>query len=175
MPNNKFRVGARTFKTVLSVFICLLISHLLIGTNGMYSAMTTFICMLPTYEESKIAGIGRIVATVISFIAGFLVLSFYAMIPDYYNIARIFVVPIVTLVLIVICVSISYERSIILCCTLFIMLGLSETFTVDNLLSYIVVRLIETIIGVLVAIFINKYIYPYNPEKEQLVESEENQ
>lgn len=171
---DKISVGPRSLKTVLAVFICILICFFTTKTNGMYGAMTTFICMLPTYEESKLVGRGRIVATIISFGAGFLVLSLYSIIPGYYTVARLFITPLVTLGLILLCRVINYERSMVLCCTLFIMLSLNESYSRENILESVVVRLIETIIGVVVALLINKYILPYDGgEDEETVQEED--
>lgn len=157
-------VGARTFKTALAVFLCMLISWAIPGMDGINSCISTIICMMPTTMETLKVGMNRILATILACSAGMAVLFFYTFTPDYYYLARVILIPVFVIVLIIFCNAIHRPEAILLCTTVFIVLALGPQMSLPKAVSYSVFRFIETVIGIGVAFFVNGFIHPKRNE-----------
>lgn len=157
-------VGARTFKTALAVFLCMIISWVIPGMDGINSCISTIICMMPTTMETLRVGMNRILATIVACLAGMAVLFFYTFIPDWYYLARILLIPSFVILLIIFCNLIHRQEAILLCCTVFIVLALGPEMSLQGAVNYSVIRFIETVIGIGIAFFVNGFIHPKRTE-----------
>ena len=159
-------LGARTWKTVLAVTICLIVSSLLnyigILSLGFYAAVAALITMQSTIEKSWNVGKDRALGTVVGGILTVILL---------YIQATFFVGNYDTLFAIV-----GIIVSIFLCARMNIPLGISTAaiiilsgfvlYDITVIIPTITLRVLETIFGVVVALCINNLIKPPPPLPE---------
>ncbi len=78
------KVGARIQKTALSVFICIIISHLLGGKSPFYACIAAVICMQDSHENTIKMGKNRMIGTIIGGIAGIFATFIFFTYNNYY-------------------------------------------------------------------------------------------
>ena len=66
------KVGARIQKTALSVFICMIIPHLLNMEYPFYACIAAVICLKDSHENTVKMGVNRMIGTLIGGCAGIL-------------------------------------------------------------------------------------------------------
>ena len=76
MKINCLKVGGRTIKTVVAVFLCLLTGTIRKSDTAFYAAIAAVLCVQRTSKDSFREAFNREVATVIGGIWGMLVLLF---------------------------------------------------------------------------------------------------
>lgn len=76
MKISGLKVGGRTLKTVVAVFLCLLTGIVRKSDTAFYAAIAAVLCVQRTSEDSFREAFNREVATVIGGICGMLVLVF---------------------------------------------------------------------------------------------------
>lgn len=72
MKISGLKVGGRTLKTVVAVFLCLLTGIVMKPDTGFYAAIAAVLCVQRTSEDSFREAFNREVATVIGGICGIL-------------------------------------------------------------------------------------------------------
>ncbi len=162
-------IGQRMIKTAIAVFICLLI-YILRGYRGMViqSTIAAIICMQPYVRDSKKVAVNRIISTVIGGIWGLLYLLLMQMLPvlgsnmlvAYLLMALGVIAVLYTCVLMKLSDNATLSAIVFLCVII--------TFpVVETPLQQTFDRLLDTIIGVCVAVFINMVHLPKtkHPEK----------
>jgi len=77
----KIRVGQRIIKTCISVFLCMVVTHLL-GCNPFYAVITAVLCMQKDLETSKVFSTNRIIGTLAGGVMGLITV----IVRDYLNI-----------------------------------------------------------------------------------------
>ncbi len=158
-------LGARTLKTVFAVSVCLVLSkfanHFGVPSLGFYAATASIITMQSSIELSRSVGIQRSIGTVIGGIIT-IVLLYVQMIyfSGYHD--TIFAI-------------IGTFLTLFTCTRLKIPLGVSTAtvivlsgfvlFNVEVIIPTITLRVLETILGVIIALVINQLIMP--PPKEE--------
>ena len=152
--NIKYRPGLRAIKTAIAVAICIIISNILNRPDAFCSAIATIICMKQTYKETVSSGISRFIGTFLGGIVGYLFLNVSFLIP-YYRWIRVIVIPIALLLVIYILNTTSQRDAISIgCIVVLVIVAHSESGESDALI-YVVDRIFDTIIGVVVATVIN--------------------
>ncbi|WP_312811308.1 aromatic acid exporter family protein [Sedimentibacter sp.] len=148
------RIGMRNIKTSTSVFLCLLLFELLDRENALMACIAAVICMQNTIVDSFRKGTERIIGTIIGGIAGAFVLFLISTF-GYENIL-IFIIPIGVIILIEICVSLGLKNSVVICCVVYLVL-LTSANHVEGYLLYTINRILDTSVGIVIALLINKY------------------
>ncbi|MBF8970753.1 aromatic acid exporter family protein [Streptococcus sp. NLN76] len=148
----KFRLGMRTFKTGLAVFLVLLLFYLW-GWEGMQiAALTAVFSLREDFDQSVHFGMSRIIANSIG--------GFYALL--YFVLERVFPsdplvlllgVPIGVMLTIMTCVATNTGGAIIGGAAAFLIISLSIPYG-DSVL-YVFTRVFETFFGVFIAILVN--------------------
>lgn len=148
-------IGMRNTKTAVSVFICLLIFEIVNRENSFYACIAAVICMQATVDNSLKSGISRIVGTVIG---GFLGVVLFA-IGETYMIEQLFIIliPIGIIILIETCVSLGKKGSVSICCVVYLSIMINHRYEGDYF-WYAVNRVLDTSIGIIVAVIINRYL-----------------
>lgn len=154
------RIGLRTLKTALAVFLCLL----LFPNEPFFACMTSIFCLQNTVEHSYKIGFARAYGTVHGAMVGFVFLFFCKLLWRYSTL------PIVTTLLIYIIISagiiaviytcnlVKRPLSIPLACIVF--LGVTTTHAQTDAIYYALNRIIETFFGLTIGLLVNKYINP---------------
>ena len=143
------KVGYRNLKTALAVFICMVLFELAGDKNPFYACIAAVICMKDTVESTFSMGKNRLIGTLLGGLIGVL----FIFIVD--NI--LFLQSINSLVTAVGVIGAIYVCNIIKkpgAVTILINYDGPASY------SYAIGRSIDTSIGIIIAIFINKYINP---------------
>ncbi|MGG7164200.1 FUSC family protein [Clostridium ihumii] len=149
------RIGMRNMKTGIAVFLCIVISRLLGFKSPFYSCIAAVICMQSTVETSFEVGKNRMIGTAMGTFIG---ICFSYIAPN----SIIFTCMGVSLI-IYICDSLHKNKSISISCIVFI--AIMTNLNDKSPLEYGTFRFIETALGIIIAVLVNKYICPYKEEK----------
>lgn len=148
------RIGMRNIKTSTSVFLCLLLFQIFNRDNALMACIAAVICMQNTVVDSFTKGKERVVGTIIGGIAGAFVL-FIINTFGHENIL-IFIIPIGIIILIEICVSVDMKNSVVICCVVYLGLLTSGKHE-GGYIVYTINRIIDTSLGIVIALLVNKY------------------
>jgi len=148
------KIGMRNIKTSMSVFLCLLFFHIFNRDNAIHACIAAVICMQNTIVDSFKRGRERVIGTIIGGIAGALVL--FIVTTFRHENMLIFIIPLGIVILIEICVSIDMKQSVVICCVVY--LGILITMDYDSgYIMYTFNRVLDTTIGIMIALIVNKY------------------
>ncbi|OAB47899.1 FUSC family protein [Paenibacillus antarcticus] len=143
-------IGMRNIKTAIAILVCLIIANLLQLQYPFYAAIATVISMENSVTNSFAAGKNRVMGTFVGAGAG---LFFATIQPE-----NIWLCAIGSIVAIYICNLLKWNKSIPIAIIVFlaIMLNLQG----DSPLHYSINRIIDTLIGVGVAVMVNYLVFP---------------
>jgi hypothetical protein len=149
-------VGMRNIKTVLAVFICVVVFALMGPEfNPLFAAIAAVLTMGPSIENSIETGWNRILGTIFGGAAGLLGIFAANLIP--YEFAYVVIIPLGIMALIYLCNNFNKAGAIVITCVMF--LSVMTTYPQDTG-SYMMaaLRLLETAFGIIVAFLINRFI-----------------
>lgn len=157
MFTNKLpKIGARNFKTALSIFLCIVILNLLGFESPFYACIAAVICMADSCENSIKMGKNRMIGTIVGGAFGTLatiILSKYDT-----NVLRTLIICSFTILTIYVCTILKKPGSVsIACIVLLANLLLNRDYS--NYI-YTLSRIVETFIGIVIAVGVNIYIMP---------------
>lgn len=145
------KIGMRNLKTAIAVFICIIITRVLnIADSPFYACIAAVICMQSSVFQTFKAGKNRMIGTFIGAFLGFL----FALI----NPGNALLTAVGIIVVIYICDLMKYNKSVSIACIVFIaiMVNLKD----QTPFYYSIYRLIETLIGIIIALLVNYFICP---------------
>lgn len=148
----KFRLGMRTFKTGLSVFLVLLCFHWF-GWDGMQiAALTAIFSLREDFNQSVHFGMSRVIA---NSIGGFYALFYFVLERAFPGNSWVLLlgVPIGVMLTIMTCVATNTGGAIIGGSAAFLIISLS--IPSGESVLYVFTRVLETFFGVFVAILVN--------------------
>lgn len=158
------RIGMRIIKSSSAVFICSFMSFLRTflpipipesGLNGMvfYSSVAAIICIQPQISNSFKAAKDRTIGTLVGGVYGLILLFVFSVMPNPHDLLRYFVISVAIIPLIRFLVAVKYTRTTLLTCTVFlsIAINLSQSLPVVAATN----RMLDTILGILVALCVN--------------------
>lgn len=157
MKISGLKVGGRTLKTVVAVFLCLLTGIVRKSDTAFYAAIAAVLCVQRTSEDSFREAFNREVATVIGGICGMLVLVFERNIYCVtYEVLRCLLLSVLLIPIINLSVLIKQEKGTFLMCVVF--LSITVTHGNDgNPLAFGMARIIDTTVGIVIALVINQF------------------
>lgn len=160
MKLNVHRIGLRNIKTALAVTICMVIFQVIGRENAFYACIAAVICMKDTVSSSFSMGKNRLIGTIIGALFGLCIIYIMIKLPFlyYYN---AFVTGIGIVFVIYTCNLFSKPGSVTIACI--VLIGIMINYSGPQSYAYAVGRSIDTAIGIIVAILINKY---FNPPEE---------
>lgn len=154
--NKEYRIGLRAVKTAIAVFVCAIISTIFTHEEDIFcSCIAAVVCMQPTCEQTLQAGANRFIGTVIGAIVGYVSLELCYMMPCY-HLVRILALPLGILAVIYICNFINRKTSVRIGCIVVIVLLARSGVRIGNTLYYVIQRACDTLVGVAVAMVVNK-------------------
>ena len=142
------KVGGRNIKTAISVFICISIFQLLNSPYPFYVCIAAVICMQKSVHNSFVIGKNRMIGTVIGGFIG------YILFVSMGNSALVCGLGII--LVIYSCNLFNQDGSVAISCIVFIAIMTNLKGIPAHI--YAVNRVIDTFIGILVSIFINRFI-----------------
>ncbi len=149
------KIGMRNIKTALSVFICLLFFEAINRDNALFACIAAVICVQNTIVDSVKIGISRIIGTMLGGLSAALVLF---IVNAYFDEkVLIFIIPLGIIILIQICVSINMKQAVAICCVVYMVVVISKNHE-DGYMYYTINRVLDTSLGIIIALFVNKYV-----------------
>ncbi|MBQ1422951.1 MAG: FUSC family protein [Lachnospiraceae bacterium] len=163
-------IGQRLIKTAVAVFLCLVI-YILRGYQGMVvqSAIAAIICMQPYADSSKRVAVNRVISTVMGGLWGLLFLLLMEQIPGITSHMLLVYLCMALGVLLVLytCVLLKITDSAALAAIVFMCVIVTYP-NVEAPLQQTFDRILDTIIGVCVAVFVNIVRLPAKKHPEKL-------
>ena len=151
------KVGGRTIKTVVAVFLCLLTGTIRKSDTAFYTAIAAMLCIQRTAEDSLHEAFNRELATVIGGAFGIMVMVFEKnvyRIPC--EIVRCFLLSVLLIPIIKFSVLIKREKGTFLMCVVFLYITVTHGNDEEPLL-FGFARIVDTTIGIVVALVINQF------------------
>ena len=165
--NQEYRLGLRAIKTAVAVFICMVISTAFNRPDEFFAPVAAIICMQQTYDQTFKTGLQRFIGTVVGGITGYIILEIMQYIPFYSEGANIIVIPVCLLLVIYFCNLINYKGSVVIG-GIVLMSVLSKTGSgADSALIYVINRVLDTTIGIAVAMVVNRFFLPKKKEQKE--------
>lgn len=157
------RIGMRNFKTAIAVFICILVLELTGISKPFFACITAILVMQTDMHSSLEKGIYRLIGTVFGSVMGSVAaIIFYEFLPMDILLVRAIVIPLGVMIIIYTLTSLKLEDAILMSSVVFlsiIMVRDSET----SLFRYALERINSTTFGTLIALSVNRFICPYDP------------
>lgn len=161
MNNFKFpKIGLRTIKSGIAVFLCLLIWP----KEPFFACLTAVICLQDTVYNSIHMGINRGTGTILGASFGLLFLLFFRNLENYIPnqyISKLVIYLIIAsgiIFMIYLCNILKRPGAINITCIAF--LGVTTTHAYSDPLYYATNRIVETLLGIVISILVNKLINP---------------
>lgn len=157
MKINCLKVGGRTTKTVVAVFLCLLTGIIRKSDTAFYAAIAAVLCIQRTSEDSLREAFNREMATVIGGIWGMLVLLFERNVwCSPYEALRYLFLSLLLIPIINLSVLIKREKGTFLMCVVFLCITVTHGND-ESPLSFGIARILDTTIGIVIALMINQF------------------
>ena len=151
------KVGGRTIKTVVAVFLCLMTGIIRKSDTAFYAAIAAVLCVQRTSKDSIHEAFNREMATVIGGMWGMLVLLFERniwCIP--YEAIRYLFLSVLLFPIINFSVLIKREKGTFLMCVVFLCITVTHGND-ESPLSFGAARILDTTIGIVIALIINQF------------------
>lgn len=148
--------GMRVIKTMIAIFICLLIEAIRQKTGTQYhSSIAAVVCMQPTMKSTTKTARERVIGTLIAGLYAFLVLTFVfpALNIDRMDWAYFLVTAVLSLPLMTLMIWIRTPGPIAITVIVFLIITLKTTDTTP--IAYTLERVGDTLIGISVAMLVN--------------------
>ena len=160
MLNFNYRPGMRAFKTCVAIFLGMIISIALKRENAFYVLIAAVICMQSTYKDTVRAGVDRVVGTFIGGVFGFLFLVIGPYLHTERNFVLILVLPAFAFIIIYICNIFDMRNAVAMGCVVFLIIATQDDVgsSVSVVLIYVVNRIFDTFMGIIIAALVNRYL-----------------
>ncbi len=161
------KVGGRTIKTVVAVFLCLVAGTIRKSDTVFYAAIAAVLCVQRTSKNSFREAFNGEVATVIGGIWGMLVLLFERNVwCSPYEVLRYLLLSVLLIPIIKFSILIKREKGTFLMCVVFLCITVTHGND-ESPLSFGVARILDTTIGIMIALIINQF--PIRKAKGHLI------
>lgn len=168
MEFGRFRLGMRTIKSALAVFLCILFFHVTDRGLPMIAALSAVFSLRQDLTTTVSFGRSRIIG---NSIGGFLGIIYFLVKNYFLNdfLVELFLLPVLVVIVIVVSDGINNNSGIISAIATLLLIALSVPQGESSL--YAIQRVLDTFIGTFIAIGINFFLRPPETEKkEELVE-----
>lgn len=168
MEFGRFRLGMRTIKSALAVFLCILFFHVTDRGLPMIAALSAVFSLRQDLTTTVSFGRSRIIG---NSIGGFLGIIYFLVKNYFHNdfLVELFLLPVLVVIVIVVSDGINNNSGIISAIATLLLIALSVPQGESSL--YAIQRVLDTFIGTFIAIGINFFLHPPETEKkEELVE-----
>lgn len=154
-----YKIGMRAVKSAVAVSVCLILSYLFKEIEGSIACIAAIICMQPTYGKSLRKGIQRTIGTLIGGFVGYLTLVGYHLFPKInVTLISVFIMPLCLLGVIYLCNVINYKESVQIGCVVLISVLLTYNTENSSTFFYVISRVCNTIVGIVVSAVVNKFL-----------------
>ncbi|ASV82514.1 hypothetical protein GUJ14_12065 [Enterococcus hirae] len=164
MEFGRFRLGMRTIKSALAVFLCILFFHVTDRGLPMIAALSAVFSLRQDLTTTVSFGRSRIIG---NSIGGFLGIIYFLVKNYFHNdfLVELFLLPILVVIVIVVSDGINNNSGIISAIATLLLITLSVPQGESSL--YAIQRVLDTFIGTFIAIGINFFLRPPETEKKE--------
>jgi len=160
------KIGMRIIKSALAVFICFVIYMIRGEGLPFYSAIAAIMCMQPGVSNTITASRNRIIGTFVGGIFGMMLLAFERKyMVDTHEIYRFMLISIAIIPVIYTSVLVEYKQASHTSCIVFLSIVVNHAMDV-NPYSFAISRVVDTLIGIFVALAINGFHLPKKKNKD---------
>lgn len=164
----RYRVGLRTYKTALAVFLCLFLTHVLGYRGALFASIAAVICMKETHMDTLSVGINRMIGTIIGGTLACIYLILIKIAPFLGIWLSKIIIPIFIIVCIYLCNQFKIKGACVISCAVFLVVVLAyDDGTIIEILSYVGVRVLATLLGIVITMMVNKFIAPLHKDETQ--------
>ncbi|MPQ43693.1 FUSC family protein [Clostridium tarantellae] len=155
-------IGARNLKTALAAFICIILFQILNKPSAFFACIASMMCMQDTFENSIKMGKNRMIGTLIGGLVG-LIITFLSIKLGNSEFVCAILTALGTIASIYLCVLSKAKGAVNSAC----IVTFAILTNIKGSASYIyaINRIIDTFIGVIIGILVNRHIYPYSKNK----------
>lgn len=150
--SSKLKIGMRTAKTGLAVFIILLLFEVLGWEGSQIAALTAVFSLREDLDKSWSFGLSRVVGNTIGGLMALIYFLCVGLLGQHY-LVTLLTIPVLTMCTIVLNVAINNNNGIVGSAAAFMIIALS--IPTGNAFSYAIIRVLQTFLGVFVAILVN--------------------
>lgn len=150
--SSKLKIGMRTAKTGLAVFIILLLFEVLGWEGSQIAALTAVFSLREDLDKSWSFGLSRVVGNTIGGLMALIYFLLTSLLGQHY-LVTLLTIPVLTMCTIVLNVAINNNNGIVGSAAAFMIIALS--IPTGNAFSYAIIRVLQTFLGVFVAILVN--------------------
>lgn len=148
-------IGMRNLKTALAVFLSLLFYQLFPNRSPMYAVLASIMCVQPTVDSSLSAGVNRILGTALGGGLGYLIIRiswqyFGGRSPN-------ILISLGIVAAIYLCILLRLPDAASMCCVVMVLIAL-EGYQQTDALVYTFNRVLDTSVGIVFAVLVNKYV-----------------
>lgn len=161
--NKEYRLGLRALKTAIAVGICALISMFFNHEDIFCACIAAVICMEQTCEQTLDTGINRFIGTMIGGTVGYFALESICSLP-YYEWIRVLVLPLGILMVVYLCNIINHKSAVSIGCVVIIVILSRSGSITSSTLTYVLQRICDTLLGIMVAMVVNRFMFPVRSE-----------
>lgn len=155
------KIGLRTVKTGIAVALALMVSQMLQLESVIFITIAALIGMQPTVSDSWLVGAKRISGTIAGTIFGLLMAL---LIPSHFLLAGLGVV-----LLIMFMNRLKIPEGITISCVVFISIYMNTQNDID-IASFALSRLVDTFMGISIALMVNYFILPPKYDRRAMIE-----
>lgn len=149
------RPGLRIVKTAIAVFLSLCLCHIRSPESmPFYGAIAAIICLKPDVDDTIDIGVNRVIGTLMGGLTGLVYLLNFKRL-DLNSFTNYFLVSLIVILLIWLMANLNKPNAISIMCIVFISIVINHGESPEFPVNFALNRVIDTLVGVLVAIFIN--------------------
>lgn len=150
----KFRIGLRTIKTVIAVFLCCLIGFFR-GIVPIQSSIAAILCIKADKKDTIQTAVTRIIGTILGGATGVLTLLFFLNVGILYNsLLFYFILCILLIPVIYIPVRLGWPDATALTCIVYVVVAMGYTGELSPI-QMAVERTVDTLLGIIIAVPLN--------------------
>lgn len=169
----KFRIGLRSIKTVVAVFVCCLIDFFR-GVVPIQSTIAAIICIKADKKDTIQTAVTRAIGTILGGATGVLVLLFFLKVGiPYYSLLFYFVLCILLVPVIYIPVRLGWPDATALTCIVYLVVAMGYTGELTPV-QMAVERTVDTLLGIIVAVPLNAILPNRSEDKDTSVQVDDN-
>lgn len=155
MKNKSFKIGLRTIKTVISVFLCFFIDNYRHDSTPFYAAIASILCTQPDMENSLSIAKSREISTIIGGMSGMLFLTLERRFTSIYpELFRELVLSLMLIPLIYLSLLLKQKNGTALICVVFLCVTITHERD-TNPLYFAWNRIVDTSLGIMVSLIVN--------------------
>lgn len=161
-----WKVGMRTFKTCIAVLLCLAYSFLLNRFPVSTASITAIICIKPNPQDMWKTDIVRCLATILGGVVGLVGILVSVLIPYYDQGVYVILIPLFVLLDIWLCNGLKMKDTVIVSAIMVVIVMTRTDVGTGSRILYALDRVLDTIVGAVVATVINIFM-PFHFKKKK--------